>query len=205
MDGSILFTIMTEPGIILQARLTSKRFPNKVLCPLLGKPIIQWCIEAIEKTKLPYIIAIPNTMPNRGLVSWLELFYKDREHKATVYEGLEEDLTTRFRDAAIPMNFDPIIRVCGDSPFVDPQDILDVLELYNKRGFKQQINYVQCFGLDELEYAFKNNPFIASREHVVQYMDHTVDFPADIKRLTDDWNNNESPTMKGRKRLWKIE
>ena len=189
-------------GIILQARLTGRRFPNKVLCPILGKPVIQWCIQACEKTKLPFIIAMPDTKPNQGLAEWIRQYCIANNKTITVYEGSEEDLISRFLGAAKAMAFDPIIRVCGDSPFVDPKVILKTLELYKDRGFKLQINYVQCFGMDELEYADKNDPFIASREHVVMSMDHTVDFPEDIERLEKDWNLNISPTMQGRKRLW---
>ena len=131
-------------GIILQARLTSKRFPNKVLCMLLGKPVLQWCIEACESTKLPLVIAIPENKTSQGIVAWLLAFCESRDPlipKITVYEGPEEDLTARFMGAAKSMNFDPIIRMCGDSPFVNPQDITDVLELYKKRGFYQRINH----------------------------------------------------------------
>jgi len=191
-------------GIILQARLTGKRFPNKVLCPLLGKPVIQWCIEACEKTGLQFIIAMPDNKTNQGLASWIKQYCLANNKVITVYEGSEEDLISRFLGAAQAMKFDPIIRVCGDSPFVDPKDILKTLELYKERGFKQQINYVQCFGMDELEYADKHDPFIASREHVVMSMDHTIDFPEDIKRLTDEWNENISPTMRLRKYLWSL-
>lgn len=191
-------------GIILQARLTSKRFPNKMLCTLMGKPVIQWCIESIEKCNLPYCIAIPNTMPNQGLAEWVKQYCLATDKNITMYEGHEEDLTLRFFNAANTIGFDPIIRICGDSPFFAPEDVKLALELYNKRKYKTQINHVQVFGLDELKFGNKNNPFITSREHVVQYMDHTVDFPEDIKRLTDDYLNEESPTMIGRKKLWNI-
>ncbi len=172
---------------------------------LLGKPVLQWCIEACEKTKLPLVIAIPENKTSQGIVAWLNEFCENRDLKITVYEGPEEDLTARFMGAAKNMNFDPIIRICGDSPFVDPQDITNVLELYKKRGFCQRINHAQCFGMDELEYADKNNIFMASREHVCLYMDQTVDYPEDIKRLTNDWLGAGSPTMKAKKRLWNIE
>lgn len=189
-----------KPGIILQARLTSRRFPNKVMSPLLDKTVISWCIDACKKTKLPFVVAIPMTQTNNGLAAYLELAHPGIK----IFRGHEEDLTLRYFDAAKEVGFDPIIRLCGDSPFVDPQDIVNVLELYKERGFLQRINYVQCFGFDELEYAKDNNVHMDSREHVAIYMDHTVEYPEDIKRLTDDWTYGESPTMIARKKFWNI-
>ena len=191
------------PGIILQARLTSKRFPNKVLCNLLGKTVLQWCIEACEKSKIPFIIAIPSTTTNEALESWLTNYGLLHHKNFKIFRGHEEDLTIRFSDCAEYYKIDPIIRLCGDSPFVDPQDITNVLKIYKERGFYQRINHVECFGRDELEYARINNPFMRSREHVCVYMAQTVDFPEDIKRLTEDWEENGSPTMLAKKKFWK--
>ena len=36
---------------ILQARCNSSRLPNKVLKPILGKPMIQWQIERLSQCK----------------------------------------------------------------------------------------------------------------------------------------------------------
>ena len=190
-----------NPGVIIQARLKSNRFPNKVLCPLLGKPVIRWVIEACERTKLPIIIAIPHSLSNQGIVSYLEE-YCDRVNKHySIYQGPEEDLVSRFRNANESMKFNPIIRVCADSPFVAAEDIKIALEIYNKRKYFTQLNHVQVFGVDELEWVDQHDPFIASREHVVQAMHHTIDYPEDITRIQNEWKDG-SPTMDGRKRLW---
>ena len=194
---------LNRPEIILQARLTSKRFPNKVLCNLLGKTVLEWCIEACEKSKIPFVIAIPSTTTNQGLESWIKNYGLLHKKDIRVFTGNEEDLTIRYYDCANHYNIDPIIRLCGDSPFVNPQDMIDVLELYKKRGFYQRINHVECFSFLEIEYAKNNNPFIASREHVCKYMAQTVDYPEDIKRLTEDWNEEGSPTMTAKKKFWK--
>lgn len=37
---------------VIPARLASTRFPNKVIAPLLGKPLLQWVWEATQKVKL---------------------------------------------------------------------------------------------------------------------------------------------------------
>ncbi|MBY0353055.1 3-deoxy-manno-octulosonate cytidylyltransferase [Candidatus Babeliales bacterium] len=37
---------------VIPARLASTRFPNKVIAPLLGKPLLQWVWEATQQVKL---------------------------------------------------------------------------------------------------------------------------------------------------------
>ena len=179
---------MTKPGIILQARLTSKRFPNKVLCPLLGKPILQWCIEAIEKTNIPYVIAIPDTMPNQGLSMWIREYCINTEKDIVMYLGSEEDLVARFIGAADIMKFDPIIRMCADNPFIKPEEFEDIMYMWNKYHCYQRVNHLEVFSRKELEYVEKNDSFIARREHCVLMLTQTVDYPEDIKRLEEEYN-----------------
>jgi spore coat polysaccharide biosynthesis protein SpsF len=188
-------------GIIIQARLTSTRFPNKMLCPLLGKPVLQWTIEAVKKTGLPFCIAIPDEKTNWGLAEWLLMYDKTIK----VYAGHPNDLIDRFKKVLNIEDFDPIIRVCGDNPFIAPEDITLALELFNKRKYYTRVNHAEVFSKLELDYASLNDPFVGRREHCQLLNYHTVDYPEDIDRLEDEWYGEDkvSPTMEGRKRLWK--
>ena len=38
-------------GCIIEARTNSRRLPNKVLLPVLNKPILYWLIKRIKKIK----------------------------------------------------------------------------------------------------------------------------------------------------------
>ncbi len=42
--------------IVIPARFGSQRFPGKVLAPIAGKPVIQWCWEAAVRTGLGEVI-----------------------------------------------------------------------------------------------------------------------------------------------------
>ena len=193
---------MSNPGIILQARLTSKRFPNKVLCPFMGKPVIEWVIEAVVKSKLPWILAVPKTLTNLGINSWAKEFSDRTGIRIRMSFGSEDDLIWRYREANNVTNFDPIIRICCDSPFVAPEDIELALKIYEERKYFTQLNHVQVFSAEELDYAGDNHVF--DRQHAgTAGMAHTIDYPEDIKRITREWNEG-SPTMDGRKRLWNI-
>ena len=172
--------------IILQARLTSKRFPNKMLCPLGGKPVLQWTIEACAKSGYPFVIAIPNTKTNLGINSVITpLFIK--KMKIHVRTGSEEDLVDRFIHINKEFNFDPIIRICGDNPFFNHEDIDLALDIFKKRLKYTRLNHVEVFSRTELEYVDKNDPFIERRGHCVQMLSQTVDYPEDIERLEREW------------------
>jgi len=187
-----------KPGIIIQARLTSKRFPNKVLCPLKGKPVVDLVIDACLKTSFPIAVTIPKGKRNVGLLSYLETKYQKLDPPLRIFTGHEEDCLMRFLEANESLKFDPIIRICADSPFLSPNDIQLALKIYNERGYFTRLNHVQVFGRDELEYANQNDTLIASREHVVaRFCNHTVDYPEDIDRLTREMEDN-SPSMKRR-------
>ena len=190
-----------NPGIIIQCRLTSSRFPNKALYPILGKTTIDWVIEACKKTDLPMIIAIPNNKTDRGLEEYLKVKHKEM---IDIYIGNKEDLILRFLQVSKIIEYNPIIRVCGDAPFLAPEDIQMALAVYNMRGYHTRINNVECFGRDELEYYDKHCHELAHREHCISTLaDATLDYPEDADRIEREWKEG-SPTMDGRKRLWGI-
>ena len=59
-----------NPGIIVQARLTSKRFPNKMLARINDKPLILYTLDKLIPTLLPIVVAIPSNTSNDGL-AWI--------------------------------------------------------------------------------------------------------------------------------------
>ena len=184
---------MTNPGIIIQARLTSSRFPNKMLCPLFGKPVIQWTVEACLKSGLPFVVAIPDKRTDWGLAEWFKLYDPTIE----VFSGHPEDLVSRFKHVNNVMGFDPIIRVCGDSPMMRVSDIHDAMYQFNKYKRYQRVNLVEIFSQKELDYAADNDPFMARREDCVNILNQTVDYPEDIDRIEGEWllDNSQENNM----------
>ena len=55
--------------VVIQARLNSTRFKNKILKKINGKEIIKILIERLKKSKQinDIIVAIPNTRSNNSL------------------------------------------------------------------------------------------------------------------------------------------
>ncbi len=187
-------------GIILQTRLTSHRFPNKAICPLLGKTVTEWVIDALLKTNLPIVVAMPNNLTDKGLAVWINTMYPD----IPIRYGFTEDVLWRFQQINKEFKFDPIIRVCGDAPFTSPEDITLALDIFKARNFYTRVNGIEVFSKDELQYGNDNCSHIKDRENVIStFAPATVDYPEDIKRIEKEWRKG-SPTMDGRKELWHI-
>jgi len=192
-------------GIILQARVTSTRFPNKCFALIKGKTVLDWILEAIDVSKLPFCVAIPKNKTNDVLEAYLKLNFENRKFKAgqpSLFRGEEQDVTDRFFIANNSLQFDPIVRICSDCPYLAPEDIKLALEIFKKRKYFTWFNHVQVFSQEELKYAHNHDWNIESREHVLGRFGHdTVEFPEDIDRF--NFKSEEDPTIQGRMRLWK--
>ncbi len=168
-----------KTGIIIEARLTSIGFPNKVLANFRGTPILERIIDELIPLNLPIIVAIPITKSNDYLAEWLD------ERKIKLFRGFENDVLNRFFRCAKWNEFDTIIRVCADSPLINAFDLSKLLQQYENQEFPRMIWGMGfwIFSFQELEFANFNIHDAKSREHVVRYMTRTVDYPEDIERL----------------------
>lgn len=165
--------------IIVQARLTSTRFPNKVFANLKGKPVIQHVIDNVDELKLPIVIAIPDTPENDALETWVTNYGYE------VFRGTENDVLARFYQCATINKADIIVRVCADTPLIRAKDISDNLMKYVIEGGKRMIygNGSWVFSYKMLEEAFETQPHAESREHVVRSMFNSIDYHDDIERV----------------------
>ena len=175
------------PGIIVQARLTSKRFPNKVLHPINGKPLILHIMSKLEVIQFPTVVAIPSNSSNAGL-EWLLT-----GNGYTVFKGNEEDVLIRFIGCAKKYEIDPIIRVCGDNAFIDVEEILRTLDKYIQFG-KNWLAVglgVQVFSQKALQWANQHCSRIELREHVWSPLESSKNYPEDIKIVEDYINGTK--------------
>ena len=106
---------MVKPTIVIQARLTGSRFPNKVLASLWGVPLIQHVINRVAHTGYHIIVVIPDTKSNDPLADYLE------KNHIQYCRGLEHDVLDRFYKCAKFFNLKDIIRVCADTPLINIQ------------------------------------------------------------------------------------
>jgi spore coat polysaccharide biosynthesis protein SpsF (cytidylyltransferase family)/ubiquinone/menaquinone biosynthesis C-methylase UbiE len=186
---------MAKTGIILQARLTSKRFPCKVLFPLYnGKTVLEIMYEELEKTGLPVIVAVPKTKPNIVLQHWC------REHNMNVFMGSEDDCTDRFMECAEFYKIDNIVRVCADTPLIRSDDIMFSLNRFLDTERFTEGNGCQIFSKEMLADAWHNDPYAERREGVSCYhMGSRLDYPEDVVRIQNNMGVNFMEQMRNKK------
>lgn len=104
-----------KTGVILQVRMSSQRFPGKVLHKVYGKPILQYLLERLERCRgLDTIVVATSTdktdLPIVGFC---------KGYGVTCYRGPLLNVAKRFKEVLDRYKFDVFVRVNGDSPLLD--------------------------------------------------------------------------------------
>jgi len=124
--------------VIVQARLGSTRLPYKMLLSLHGKPIIEWVLKRVNKSKLidDIIVAIPSSEDNNILEKYIiELGFK-------VFRGSEDNVLNRFYESVKDSKPGNIIRVCADNPLIDGNEIDNLINFYNSNKCDYAYNHI---------------------------------------------------------------
>ena len=122
---------------IIQARVGSTRFPEKVLAPLAGIPLVTHVIRRVCATETPIrvCLAIPDTPENDRLAEI------GKAEGVLVYRGHEHDVLARYWWASqLVPDADCIVRVTSDDPFKDPWLIDAAVNLYLTEWADQRPN-----------------------------------------------------------------
>lgn len=104
------------PGaIVIQARTGSSRAPGKITHLFQGEPMLEYQVKRLQRALLRHIY-IATTDQSRDAVT------AEIAERAGVpcFRGSENDVMGRYLACAEHFNLDPIIRVGGDDPLLDP-------------------------------------------------------------------------------------
>jgi spore coat polysaccharide biosynthesis protein SpsF len=101
--------------VFIQARMSSARFPGKVLAPLDGQPIIKRVVSRVAEIIPPEQITVATSVEpsDDPLASYL------RETGISVYRGALDNVFERFQLCLRDYPCDWFFRVCADSPLLD--------------------------------------------------------------------------------------
>ena len=161
---------------ILQARMSSRRLPGKVLKPILDRPMISLQIERLKRSKRlsQIIVATSEDSSDDPIVDAIRFAGVD------VYRGALDDVLTRFR-GALKSAGDPktFLRLTADCPLADP-DVIDLcIDHHTSGGFEYTHNspdwtFPKGLDVEVVELAAFDRVFVASqdpyqREHVTPY------------------------------------
>ncbi|HJS39355.1 MAG TPA: glycosyltransferase family protein [Burkholderiales bacterium] len=161
---------------ILQARMSSRRLPGKVLRPILGRPMLSLQIERLRRCRrIDRLIVATSSDPSDAPIA--ELCSRER---IDCFRGDLQDVLDRFYQAASRYAPEHVVRLTGDCPLADPGLIDRVIDFHLEGGYDFTGNaLVRTFprGLDVsvfrhalLREAWREAQRPAEREHVTLYM-----------------------------------
>lgn len=167
---------------IVQARMGSTRFPNKVMRPISGTPMIQLLLERLSRAKLidQIVLATSLDVRNQPLIEHV------RKLGYEVYQGSEHDVLDRYYQAAVPLRPDAIIRITGDCPLIDPELVDAAISVFQQGGVDYVSNTtppsypdgldVEAFSFAALVRAWNEAKQPYEREHVTPYIKQSGEF-----------------------------
>ena len=169
-------------NIIVQSRLGSKRFPNKVLSSLGKVNITESLIIRLKKSKYAnnLVFAIPDNKVNDKLFTFI------KSKNVNIYRGSETNVLDRFYKTAKFYSSDIIVRITGDCPFIDYKLVDKFVKFFlkNKADYISNIYPatfpdgldVEVFSFKALEVAKKFAKSQYEQEHVTTYIRNSGKF-----------------------------
>jgi len=115
-------------GALIQARMQSTRAPGKVLRPLAGRPLLAYLLDRLERAKDLDLVAVATS--DSSADDPIETFCAEQE--VACHRGALEDVAGRFVEAARRFELDALVRVNGDSPFLDQDLVTTGVELFRQ-------------------------------------------------------------------------
>jgi spore coat polysaccharide biosynthesis protein SpsF len=191
-------------GLVIQTRMGNTRFRGKTLQTVLDKTLHEYQVERLKQCK------IPNKL--------IYIFPKDKDddtyeeickkQNLLYFRGSTNDVLDRYYQTAIHYKLDIIIRLTGDCPLVDPDEIDKIIQYlidskldYVSNVFKRIDSRgrgmdTEAFWFNTLEKTFYLAKEQKERENVTYYIYthseefniHYIDYPNDVchYRLTVD-------------------
>lgn len=102
---------------IIQARMTSTRLPGKILREVLGRPLLGYQLERVQRCRSidEIVVATTTNETDDPVVQFVE------GAGFRVWRGSEEDVLSRFAGAAGLAEADIVVRLTADCPLIDPE------------------------------------------------------------------------------------
>lgn len=162
--------------IIVQARMGSTRLPGKVLMSLAGEPMLTRLVARLKRVKRADGLLVATTInPSDDSIARL-----CAKLGVVCYRGSEQDVLSRYAEAARLCGADVVVRITSDCPLIDPALIDQVIAVYEEGGCDYVSNMlpptwpygmaVEVFSAVALAQAHAEATLAAEREHVTPFL-----------------------------------
>lgn len=112
--------------VLIPARYASTRFPGKPLAQIGGIPMIVRVCRQVERTGFDLAVATDDER--------IAAVVRDAGYMAVMTRADHSSGTDRLAEAydSLGVSADVIVNVQGDEPFIDPEQIVSLVELFHK-------------------------------------------------------------------------
>lgn len=162
---------------IIQARMGSKRLPGKVMKEVLGKPLLEYQIDRVRRSRFiqELVIATSNNDLEQPIIDLCNRL------SVAFFRGSEQDVLSRYWGAAKKYEATVVVRLTSDCPLMDPAIIDAIIAIFLSK--RNQYDYVsntiertfprgfdvEVFSMKALNEAHEKAISPSDREHVTPY------------------------------------
>ena len=116
---------------VIQARMSSRRCPGKVLAEIGGRPLLALLVARLRRARrLDRLVVATTTGPaDDPVAAWAE------GNGVNLVRGPEDDVLTRYVQVVALFPARVVVRVTADNPFTDPLLFDTTVEVMESGGF----------------------------------------------------------------------
>ena len=162
-------------GIIIQARMGSTRLPGKILKDFGGKTLLEHILFRLDSKlkESAQIVIATSDLPNDDIV---EFFCKRKGVEC--FRGDEQNVLSRYYLCAKEQKFEHVIRLTGDNPFPDIEEMNHLIAYHvdNNMDFTENFSTLpvgvgmEIFTFNILEESMNKASLPKHFEHADEYI-----------------------------------
>jgi spore coat polysaccharide biosynthesis protein SpsF len=183
-------------GIIIQARMGSTRLPGKVLKTIGKKTLLEHILFRLEKLhhNAKSIVATSNLDKDDKI----EVF--SSKNNVLCFRGSEQNVLERYYKCAQENNFTHIVRLTADNPFIDIEELDNLIDLHIQSGADYSRSFTvlpkgvgaEIFSFHALESSYKYGTKENHKEHINEYIEENEDkFKISELKVNEEKNRPE--------------
>lgn len=161
-------------GIILQARMGSTRLPGKILMPIGNKALLDHVLYRLKRLRHSATTVIATSEKSGEDI--VESFCIERA--VACFRGNEANVLDRYYQCATAYDFRHIIRLTGDNPFPDIEELDNLIDLHLTSGTDYANSFAslpmgvgtEIFTFTALERSWREGKAPHHLEHVTEYI-----------------------------------
>tara|TARA_Y100000590_G_scaffold457537_1_gene610381 strand:+ start:110 stop:790 length:681 start_codon:yes stop_codon:yes gene_type:complete len=118
-------------GIIIYARMNSRRLPNKVLKKIFDKTLLEIVYLRVKKKSfaIPIIVNTSKSKSDDKIVNFC------KKNKIKFYRGMLDNVVDRTISCCKKFNLNSFVRICADRPFFDYNLMKKMIRIFLRNNY----------------------------------------------------------------------